>query len=144
MAPQDCGAIVAIEQESPSPWTSAQILAELPLPESIVLVATGDDGNVIGWCCSRTCGPEAELLKIAVAASGRRRGVATKLLETLVQILTASGVDSLFLEVRSQNEPAVEFYRSQGFEKVGERPAYYASPRDNALIYRKELLYSDG
>ncbi|WP_419175276.1 GNAT family N-acetyltransferase [Desulfosediminicola sp.] len=144
MAPEDCGAISIIEQESPSPWTPAQILAELPLPESIVLVSTGDDGNINGWCCSRYCGPEAELLKIAVAGSERRKGVAKKLLRVLIKKLAAVNVSILFLEVRSKNEPACKFYCSQGFAQVGERAGYYANPRDNALIYRKELLYIDG
>lgn len=143
MAPGDIGAIVIIEQESPSPWTSAQILTELSLSESVALVATGNDGHIVGWCCSRFCGPDAELLKIAVTGSERRKGVARQLLDALAKTLTGNRVENLFLEVRSQNEPACNFYRSQGFDKVGERPAYYSNPRDNALIYRKELLYSD-
>lgn len=107
-------------------------------------MVSDDGGNIVGWCCSRHHGPEAELLKIAVTGGARRRGIARELLDTLIEILTNNGVESLFLEVRSQNEPACHFYRSQGFEQVGMRPAYYANPRDNALIYRKELLYSDG
>lgn len=138
MAQDDLGPVSEIEEEYPSPWTPPMITVELSLPLSITLVAVDVDGNVSGWCCARFTHDEAELLKIAVHPGKRRMGIADGLLLHLEKILLRNNVKTLFLEVRSQNAPAVDLYRKHGFVRVGERPGYYADPVDSALILKKK------
>jgi ribosomal-protein-alanine N-acetyltransferase len=38
---------------------------------------------------------------------------------------TRQGANSVFLEVRPSNIPAVELYEKLGFKEVGRRPKYY-------------------
>lgn len=139
----DIESVADIEHHSLSPWSKEQIAAELSHPDSISLIAE-ECGNTapIGWCCARTTGPEAELLKIAVLADCRQAGYGSFLLTELCEQLLARKVETVFLEVRSQNLAAIRLYVKYGFAEVGVRPNYYRQPKDNALIFKKELLYS--
>lgn len=142
MAQGDLGQVLAIEQESVSSWTAAQIADELSCVAGIVLVAVGGGGRIMAWCCARYVGQEAELLKIAVSADCRRSGIAGGLLLHLEKSLTELRVETVFLEVRSQNSAALHLYLKHNFIEVGVRTGYYSNPVDNALILRKELLCS--
>ncbi|WP_136805954.1 ribosomal protein S18-alanine N-acetyltransferase [Desulfosediminicola flagellatus] len=135
--------ISQIEQDYPSPWALAQLSSELTYADGISLVAEDESGIIIGWCSARFAAPEAELLKIAVHHDRRGEGIAGLLLGHLLDALSHKNVETLFLEVRSQNRSALRFYRNHGFIQVGERPGYYADPKDNALIFSKELLIAD-
>jgi ribosomal protein S18 acetylase RimI-like enzyme len=65
--------------------------------------------------------------------------VGRSLLECLFGELQKRNVTSLFLEVRSNNRTAFNFYERHGFFCVGSRPGYYADPPDSAMILRKNL-----
>jgi len=81
---------------------------------------------------------EAELLRIAVAPSARRRGLGQRLLQANQSSLAALGCDTLHLEVRVSNLPARALYESLGWREVGLRKGYYRDGEDAAL-YRRDL-----
>jgi len=139
MAAEDLPSVSDLESRSPSAWQQSLILAELGRQNSIQLVA-GLNNMVIGWCCSRFVGPEAELLKISVQVESRRQKISTRLLVCLEKHLGESGVQVLFLEVRSGNESAISFYHKVGFTEVARRIKYYSLPEDDALLFRKVLM----
>jgi ribosomal-protein-alanine N-acetyltransferase len=138
----DLGQVAEIEQQSVSPWTAAQIADELSCATGTARVAVDAEGRVLGWCCARYIGPEAELLKIAVSSDSRRSGIAGRLLLHLEKCLAELQVETIFLEVRSRNSAALHLYLKHNFIEVGVRTGYYSDPADNALIFRKELPYS--
>ena len=78
--------------------------------------------------------PEGEIYRVAVDEAYRRRGVAYRLLDYAVKTSRGRGLESLFLEVREQNIPAKNLYKSYGFREVGIRKNYYKNPSDNAVI----------
>lgn len=45
----------------------------------------------------------------------------------------------MWLEVRAGNLPAVELYRSAGFQIAGIRHDYYSQPTEDAVRMRKPL-----
>jgi ribosomal-protein-alanine N-acetyltransferase len=141
MGTGDIAAAVAIERDEPSAWPASQIEAEFFCDNSMLLVATADE-TVVGWCCARLTGDEAELLKIGVAGAWRRRSVATALMSSLLDALSRSKVGSLRLEVRSQNQGALGFYRRLGFTPVGRRINYYSQPNDDALLLCRSVLHN--
>ncbi|WP_404334892.1 GNAT family N-acetyltransferase [Sphingomonas sp. MMS12-HWE2-04] len=104
-------------------WTSAQCLGMLSLP-GVWLVIASLDGVDAGFALARLVADEAELLLLATRPAARRRGVAGALVRAVVAESRARGATKLHLEVRSGND-AVRLYRREGFDKVGERPAYY-------------------
>nr|WP_240191719.1 ribosomal protein S18-alanine N-acetyltransferase [Desulfoprunum benzoelyticum] len=136
----DIDRVAQLEQGEPSAWNSVDIRRELDQPEGFRLVAVEESGGgIVGWCCSRSLETEAELLKITVLDRCRRRGVASALLACLKGRLVGKGVRTLFLEVRSHNDPAFQLYRRDGFAEVGRRRRYYSSPEDDALIMSREI-----
>lgn len=81
-------------------------------------------------------GIEAEILTIAVAASHRGQGLGGLLLDELLATADANGAESVFLEVRSQDQVAQSLYLGRGFEIVGRRRNYYSD--DDAMIMRRD------
>lgn len=140
VVPSDIGVIADIEKQSVSPWSEDQVRSELDYEGSVVLCAVSEETNECrGWCAARLIGDEAELLKIAVHVDVRCRGVGNALMDHLVSSLMQKGVRILFLEVRSNNSTAIQFYMSRSFTEVGRRPGYYSNPKDDCLIFRKDL-----
>lgn len=124
------------------PWSEASIASELDNPLSYWLVAE-ENGVVLGYIGSQSCPPESDVMNVAVAPQARRRGLAGNLLCTLMEVLHSRGMESLTLEVRAGNAPAIALYDSLGFRQVGRRPKYYVNPTEDALILRKELTDAD-
>ncbi len=141
MIGRDVEIVVRLEKQAPSPWGRSLIKDELNRNHSFTLVAVVAD-EVVGWCCSRYVKEEAELLKISVAESWRRRSVAKFMLAALEKQLRTVAVLTLYLEVRSENLPALSFYRQVGFTVTGRRINYYSQPRDDAVILRKPISQS--
>ena len=83
-------------------------------------------------------GGEAELLRIAVDPSARRKGLARTLLRAAEADLRNLGIRSLHLEVRLSNAAARTLYESEGWRLQGRRPRYYRDGEDAAL-YTKSL-----
>lgn len=134
-----------LELQSHSPWSLSSLVDEIDQERGLVLVAesTSRDKSVpvvVGWCACRYIVPEAELLKIAVNNCARRQGIATELLKHLSRFLFQSSIETLFLEVRSQNQSALKFYLKNGFLHIGERSKYYSNPDDNASLFKKEIV----
>jgi [ribosomal protein S18]-alanine N-acetyltransferase len=67
-----------------------------------------------------------------VAPEYRRRGAGAE----LVRSLTTGTAISVFLEVREGNQAARVFYKTLGFQEVGVRPGYYASPPESAIVMK--------
>jgi ribosomal-protein-alanine N-acetyltransferase len=122
-------------------WSEAEIAALLEGPGATALLA--EDGFIL----VRTTAGEAEVLTLAVAPEGRRRGVGRALLrEALVQVVE-TGAESLFLEVAADNAPALGLYGAEGFAEVGRRRGYYARPGQpaaDALVLRRALPSPEG
>lgn len=75
-----------------------------------------------------------EILKIGVKEQYRRQGLGKQLLE---QIATKD----IFLEVRENNQTAIDFYRSCGFQEMGKRKGYYSDTGEAAIIMKLEVNY---
>jgi ribosomal-protein-alanine N-acetyltransferase len=112
---------------------------EMAAVGGVRLVIEEAAGTLLGWCACRIMRPEAELLKIAVTSKRRRERLGEMLFRHLLDVLDGKGITALFLEVRSQNAPALRFYERYGFGRVGVRRRYYTNPEDDALILRKTL-----
>ena len=135
----DLGAVEEIEDCTLSGWSLPSLQRELAVSQALCLVAE-EAQLVMGWCACRRIWPEAELLRIAVAEQQRKKGVGSLLLRNLCGDLRQQYYSSLFLEVRSQNETALDFYRRHGFQRVGMRRGYYAEPYyDDALLLKLEI-----
>jgi len=119
------------------PWSENSVAGELSNPLSLWLVAVDGD-CVAGYVGSQSVMGETDMMNIAVAPNYRRQGVAAALIGELVRQLKDKGNHCLTLEVRASNDAAIKLYEKLGFARIGRRPNYYRSPKEDALILRKE------
>lgn len=122
-----------------SPWSEKSVSGELTNPLSLWIVAV-ENNRVVGYVGSQSVLGEADMMNVAVAPEYRRQGVANALIIELISQLTSRDVRSLTLEVRASNVPAIALYEKMDFVHVGRRPNYYSSPKEDALILRKEWI----
>lgn len=132
-------AIAALEAKCfRDPWPEIAIASELTNPLSYWLVAV-EGSQLVGYVGSQTVLDGADMMNIAVDPDYRRQGVAERLIEKLIQGVSAKGAICLALEVRVSNAPAIALYQKLGFAQVGRRPNYYHNPKEDALILRKQF-----
>lgn len=65
------------------------------------------------------------IYSIAVSADYRGKGVATLLIDEVMERAKATGMRKIFLEVRKDNISAISLYEKKGFVKCAEKPNYY-------------------
>ena len=119
------------------PWSENAIRSELSNPLSLWIVAV-ENGVVAGYVGSQSVLGESDMMNLAVLEEYRRCGVGGCLIKELVNALCREGNYQLTLEVRQSNTAAIKLYEKMGFMQVGRRPNYYHSPKEDALILRKE------
>ncbi len=114
-------------------WSFELIQKDIKNPDSIYILCC--DGNkTAGYANVSTVLDEAELNRIAVKHSYRRKGAARLIIRQIAGLLRESGYTKLMLEVRSQNIGAVSLYNSCGFSADGIRKNYYQNPCDDAIL----------
>lgn len=115
-------------------WTY-QALTDLLTQDSIRLITATDPtkDDIVGYCLFQIVFEQAEILRIGTHPKYQRQGIASKLLKTLNAELQASEVDSLLLEVRADNAPAITLYEHQGFTIIHRRKGYYQQPYQPAI-----------
>ena len=79
---------------------------------------------------------EGEILDIAVSPFFRKQKIAEYLMSELFDFSIKNQINSIFLEVRQSNVPAIALYQKMGFKKIGIRKDYYSKPKENALIFQ--------
>ena len=126
-------------------WTE-QTLAEMLAQDSthIMIVykpeGKADNNKVIGYCLYQVIFEQAEILRIGTHPDYQRQSIASQLFATLNNELINNKVESLLLEVRADNAPALALYERQGFVVIHKRKSYYQllhRPAIDALIMQR-------
>ena len=78
------------------------------------------------------------LIKVCVLKEYREFGIASKLIEKMIEKTIEYGYDKIFLEVDEKNEKAIKLYEKYNFETQHKREKYYANG-NSALIMFKYL-----
>lgn len=137
-SPLDFAQIVEVENISfKNPYPPALILSFLHLHDDSSFVATANDkiiGYVIGARKSKARG---HIISIAVRPEWRRKGIGSKLMNTLLDLFKQEGLKFVELEVAVSNEEAIAFYESLGFRKVGVVKGYYSWGEDAYIMVKK-------
>ena len=132
--PNDVSAIEEIEALSfPDPWSRKDLMSYICSEDGMCFVAV-DNNRVIAYLVGRIIAPEGEIYRIATTPELRGRGIGYRLLSYSLKTMRGRGLETTFLEVRSQNAPALALYRAYGFEEVGIRKGYYKNPDDDAIV----------
>ncbi|MGY6553490.1 MAG: ribosomal protein S18-alanine N-acetyltransferase [Wenzhouxiangella sp.] len=136
----DLDAVMAIEHNAyPFPW-SLGIFKDCLRIGYRCLVLT-DSGTVCGYSVYSVAVDEAHLLNLCIASPWRRRGLASLLLDHVLQEMILAGADRAYLEVRPSNRGAIRLYGQHAFRQIGRRPGYYPHEegREDALVMVRHL-----
>ncbi len=130
--------VLEIEESSfPRPWSLNAFITQLAKDASICLVAI-DEGKAIGYIIATQYVEVWHLLDLAVHEEYRRRGIATDLIEQLLELCGREKHRGFTLEVRKSNRGAIKMYESFGFICTGIRKGYYRDNGEDALIMWKD------
>ncbi len=134
MEERDLARITQVEREVFSdPWPEAFFISELAQVGVHARVAEFD-GALAGYSMAWLGEGAGHLGNLAVVPGRRRRGIARRLVEDLLERVRASGSVPLSLEVRVSNFAAQGLYRAHGFRLAGLRRRYYRDTGEDALI----------
>ena len=120
------------------PWSESALRDELLSPLARYFVCT-QEGQVLGYIGTRVVLDECQVANVAVSPSCRREGVASFLMEAMLDFCRREGMNLVTLEVRVSNSTAQALYKKFGFQKTGIRPGYYQSPPEDAVLMSLEL-----
>lgn len=104
-------------------------------------------GRLVGYAGMAVLGPpfdvECEIRTIAVDPTYQGRGVGKLFMDAFTRIADAQDAP-IFLEVRTDNEPAMALYHNYGFATIGIRKGYYMpSGADAYTMLRPRLSERD-
>ena len=77
-----------------------------------------------------------DLINIAVSESSRRKGIASKLIQ---YVLDTINHENFLLEVNSNNDSAIELYRKFNFKEINIRKKYYDD--GDAIVMERGKLW---
>ena len=138
MSLQDATAVAGIEKQCfLDAWGQESLLSTLSRRDFSGFCAVLD-GEVVGYICGSVLFEDAEILRVAVLDTQRRKGIGAMLLDAFLSCAKEQKAERVFLEVRAQNAAAIGLYRSRGFESVRVREHYYADG-ENAVEMLKTL-----
>jgi [ribosomal protein S18]-alanine N-acetyltransferase len=126
------------------PWRAEAFAAELD--NGCYYRAARLDGVLVGYAGVALLGRppylEAEVHTIGVDPECQGRGIGRRLLRALLSYADEHAAPT-YLEVRTDNEPAIALYRSEGFEVLGTRRHYYQPSGADAYTMRRTARQSE-
>ncbi|MEV0847892.1 ribosomal protein S18-alanine N-acetyltransferase [Streptomyces sp. NPDC049954] len=139
----DIDAVLALERElfPDDAWSRGMFWSELAHARGTgatrhYVVATGPEGQLLGYGGLAASGDLADVQTIAVARAAWGAGLGSRLLTDLLRSATAFECAEVMLEVRVDNERAQKLYERFGFEAIGFRRGYYQPGNVDALVMR--------
>ncbi|MBO0677888.1 ribosomal protein S18-alanine N-acetyltransferase [Mycolicibacterium sp. S2-37] len=133
-----CAELEALLFGGDDPWPARAFRAELDAGHTHYAAARAD-GKLVGYAGIARLGRrepfEYEIHTIGVDPEYQGRGIGRRLLNDL---LAVAGNGTVFLEVRTDNEPAITLYESVGFVRAGLRKRYYRASGADAYTMRRD------
>ena len=140
------GDVHALEQAErvcfDDPWPGQFFASEMFAPGRFHRLLVDPAGDLVGYLFSAWQYLDLHLLKIATMPHYRRSGLARRLMAMAEDHVVAMGGDSITLEVRTSNVPALALYDALGYRRVGSRRHYYPNGED-AIVMTKGVQLID-
>jgi ribosomal-protein-alanine N-acetyltransferase len=142
LVPADLDDLVAMEHElfGAGAWSRASLAEEIAGPGRWYVGAVDAAGELVGYAGLWFDGYDGQVMTIGTRTSAQGRGVGRLLLDALLEHARGLRAESVLLEVRVDNEPALRLYERAGFERFGRRKGYYQPENVDAWTMRLSLL----
>ena len=95
------------------------------------------NNEIVAFISYKNLYERAELDYIFVKENERKKGIASILMQNMINDCKKNKVETIDLEVNSLNENAINLYRKFGFKTIGKREKYYNGI--DALLMMKEV-----
>lgn len=123
-------------------WSKDMLFSSICQPCTYVWAAKDMQmSKIVAYAVLYLAGGEGDIANIAVLPPYRKTGIGGALLDTLLEQARMEQADTVYLEVRQSNDPAIRLYMSRGFQKIGKRKNYYKNPREDALLMAKAIFH---
>ncbi|WP_261643435.1 ribosomal protein S18-alanine N-acetyltransferase [Erwinia mallotivora] len=135
LTPGDLQRALVIEQRSHAfPWSEKTLISNQG--ERYLNYRLDVEDKMAAFAITQLVLDEATLFNLAVDPDFQRRGIGRELLQFLINALTARNIQTLWLEVRASNRPAIALYEQLDFNQVSVRRNYYpaAKGKEDAII----------
>ncbi|HXY13500.1 MAG TPA: ribosomal protein S18-alanine N-acetyltransferase [Terriglobales bacterium] len=134
----DIPTLMSLERQTPtaSHWSLKLYQAALAEESTRTVLVIESEGALLGFLVAHAIKDELEIENIAIAEATRRQGMATRLVEKLLESTPGQALRKVFLEVRESNFAARGLYEKCGFVRAGYRPRYYRDPEEAAISYQ--------
>ncbi|MBB5335720.1 ribosomal-protein-alanine N-acetyltransferase [Pectinatus brassicae] len=136
MEPKDAAAVELVERACFAiPWSRESFWEEAAKKDAYYLLAVDDEGDkVIGYVGVWLIFDEGHITNVALIPDYQGQGIASAMIKNIIAIIREKGINSMTLEVRPSNKPALKLYEKFGFKSVGRRPHYYEDNDEDAEI----------
>ena len=143
---EDIPSVVEIEKQCFSlPWSEKSFEDSISREDTLFLVCEEEqcdllqqknDKCITGYMGLYISFDEASVTNVAVSPDCRKKGYGEALVSKAKELAKEVGAESVFLEVRASNTPAISLYKKQGFEELGIRKKFYEHPVEDAIIMK--------
>lgn len=123
------------------PYSNSDLHYEFEKNPVNKIIVAENDGKVIGFIDFLITFNSATIMQVAVTSKFRGQGIATKLLEEMINSFPKEIddlVENVTLEVRESNVAAKNLYLKNGYEVVVTKKNYYKDG-ENAIYMLKRL-----
>ena len=110
------------------------ILKDELTSETSQFVCAKYENKIVGFAGIKMVLDEADIMNIAVKKDYRRQGIATLLLNHILNICKEKDIQTVNLEVNEENFSAISLYQKFGFKECGRRKQYYDNKYDAILM----------
>lgn len=144
MQEKDIDAVMEIDRRAGLfPWSRSSFEQELsnPIADYFVLTTTNQNSKTavpIGFAGQWYVAGESQLMKIAVDPDFQGRHLGHFFLDAMIKQAQVHDCASMILEVRTDNEPALNLYLNFNFNTLDVREHYYP---DGSDAYIMELVF---
>ena len=115
-------------------WNYKIFKDELANNNSKYIVAKTLDNIIVGFAGIKIIFDEVELMNIVTKKNSRNLGIASFMLEALIDLCNNMHIKKINLEVNSLNTIAINLYKKYNFNVVGLRKKYYDNTYDAILM----------
>ncbi len=136
----DLAQVTRIEKESfpDHPYGRLEFLYYMVTCREGFIVASSEDGSLVGYVIAQVQGREASIQSVAVSSAYRRRGIGELLMGDALRYLSGS-CSTVRLLVGVNNEPAIGLYHGLSFTETGKVVRRYYPNGDDAIEMERRL-----
>ena len=141
MRPPDIGEVLVLERDlfGSEAWSDGLFRSELAEKSTRTYLVAVEGARIVGYGGLCAYPDDAWVQTLAVRRDRWGAGIGRRLLDELIADARRRNRPQLGLEVRADNQRAIELYRRYGFQQIAERRGYYQPSNTDAVIMQLDL-----